>query len=128
MGLSEQRRRLHARLEEFRHVLEALDLYRPQIRASLYRHRIRCGHSGCHCATGPGHWRWCLSFASRKGRHTRTLTPEEVARLEPGTQAYRTYRATRARAAMLAREIFRLIDRIQKALERRIPEASGGNS
>lgn len=118
MDLSERRRELTRRIEELAGLLRSLDTRRPQIRASLYRHRIRCGRPTCHCARGPGHWRWCLSFESARGRHTRSLSEEEVRRLSPGAQAYREFRQIRARAAGLFREILKLIDRIQKALEK----------
>jgi hypothetical protein len=98
--------------------VRSLDLHRSQIRASLYRHRIRCGHPSCHCARGPGHLRWCLSFASPKGRHTRSLSARELRAVQAGAEAYRRYRQVRAQAARRAREIFELIDRLGGALER----------
>ena len=118
MSLPERRQQLHLRVAEFVRVIQSLDTRNPQIRASLYRHRIRCGRSNCHCAKGPGHWRWCLSFESARGRHTRSLSEEEVRKISPGAEAYRNFRQIRARAARLFREILQLIDRIQKALEK----------
>lgn len=118
MALPEWRRDLQQQIEEFVRVLRSLDTRRPQIRASLYRHRIRCGHPRCHCARGPGHWRWCLSFESARGRHTRSLSEEELRDVAPGAEAYRRYRKIRAHAARLFRGILRLIDRIQTALEK----------
>ncbi len=118
MDLADRRRELTQRVEGLARLLRSLDTRRPQIRASLYRHRIRCGRPNCHCARGPGHWRWCLSFESVRGRHTRSLSEEEVRKLSPGAQAYREFRQIRARAAGLFREILQLLDRIQKALEK----------
>ena len=116
MDLSEQRRELTRRVEELARLLRSLDTRRPQICASLYRHRIRCGRPTCHCAGGPGHWRWCLSFESARGRHTRSLSEEELRKFSPGAQAYRDFRQVRAQAARLFRSILTLIDRIQKSL------------
>jgi hypothetical protein len=116
MDISERRRELTRRIEELDRLLRSLDTRRPQICASLYRHRIRCGRPTCHCAGGPGHWRWCLSFESPRGRHTRSLSEEELRKLSPGAQAYRDFRQIRAQAAGLFRSILTLIDRIQKSL------------
>jgi hypothetical protein len=116
MGLLEWRRDLDRRLVEFARVVRALDTRHPQICASLYRHRIRCGRPRCHCADGPGHERWCLSFESSRGRHTRTLSEEELRQVMPGAEAYRRFRQTRAQAARVFRSILTLIDRIQKSL------------
>jgi hypothetical protein len=116
MDMSGRRRELSLRIEELARLLRSLHTRRPQIRASLYRHRIRCGRPTCHCAGGPGHWRWCLSFESARGRHTRSLSEEEARKLFPGTQAYREFRQIRARAARLFRSILTLIDRIQESL------------
>ena len=118
MNLPEWRRDLQRHVDEFARVVRTLDTRHPQIRASLYRHRIRCGRPGCHCARGPGHWRWCLSFESARGRHTRTLSEEELRKVLPGAEAYRRFRQTRAQAARLFRTILKRIDRIQKALEK----------
>lgn len=118
MALPEWRRQLRERVEELLRVLRSLDTYHPQIRASLYHHRIRCGRPNCHCADGPGHWRWCLSFKSIRGSHTRSLSDQEVRALAPGAQAYRRFRQTRARAARLFREILKLIDRMGEALSK----------
>lgn len=120
MSLSELRRRLGARMGELAKVIGNLDTFRPQLRASLYRNRIRCGYPRCHCADGPGHLRWCLSFSSPNGRHTNTLSAQELRRVEPSATAYRRYRRHRADAAQLVKEIFDLIDRIGHALERPI--------
>lgn len=118
MGLPEQRRELYRHVQDLVRVLESLDTHHAQIRASLYRHRIRCGRPNCHCARGPGHWRTCLSFESSRGRHTRSLSEEELRELGPGAEAYRKYRQVRARAARLFRRILALVDRIQKTLAR----------
>jgi hypothetical protein len=118
MALPEWRRRLHQRIEELLQTFRSLDTYHPQIRASLYRHRIRCGRPSCHCAEGPGHWRWCLSFGSIRGRHSRSLSEQEVRAVAPGAQAYRRFRQTRARATRLFGDILKLVDRIQKALSK----------
>lgn len=118
MPLPEWRRELEQLLDEFVRVVRTLDTRHPQIRASLYRHRIRCGHPGCHCADGPGHWRWCLSFESSRGRHTRTLSEEELRQVMPDAQAYRRFRQTRAQAARIFRSILAVADRIQRALEK----------
>lgn len=120
MSLSDLRRRLGERLGELAGVVESLDTVRPHLAASLYRHRIRCGYPRCRCADGPGHLRWCLSFTSPKGRHTRTLSAQELRLAEPAATAYRRYRRRRAEAARLAREIFALIDRIGKVLKRSV--------
>jgi hypothetical protein len=114
------------RLKEFDRLVRSLDLHRCQIRASLYRHHIRCGHASCHCAQGPGHARWCLSFASPKGRHTRSLSARELRVVQAGAEAYRRYRKVRAQAARRAREIFDLIDRIGGALQRPVDRALKG--
>lgn len=126
MPLPELRRELRGRIDEFDRVLRGLDSYRSLVRASLYRHRIRCGHPGCRCARGAGHPRWCLSFSSARGRHTRTLSAEELRQVTPAAEAYRRYRRVRARAARLVQQIFRLIDRIQKGLERPISRVLTG--
>jgi hypothetical protein len=118
MTVSGLRQELSRRLKELVRLLKSLNTHHPQVRASLYRHRVRCGRPNCHCADGPGHWRWCLSFASGGSRHTRTLSPKEVAEVSAGAQAYRRYRQSRARAARLFRDILDLVDRIQKALAR----------
>lgn len=118
MGLPEWRQELHQRAEEIVRLLDGLDTRHAQIRASLYRHRVRCGRPNCHCAQGPGHWRSCLSFESSRGRHTRSLSEEELRELAPGAEAYRRYRQARARAARLFRRILALVDRIQKTLAR----------
>lgn len=118
MDMPDARRELRRRVEELARLLRSLETRRPQIRASLYHHRIRCGRPNCHCARGPGHWRWCLSFESARGRHTRSLSEQELRQLSPGAQAYRDFRQIRARAARLFREILKLIDRIGKALEK----------
>lgn len=122
------RLRLLERLGEFDRLVRNLDLHRSQIRASLYRHRIRCGHPGCHCAQGSGHPRWCLSFASPQGRHTRSLSAQELRAVQGGAEAYRRYREVRAQAARKAREIFDLIDRLGSALERPVEGVLKGKS
>ena len=116
MGLPEWRRELYQNLKDLVLVLESLDTHHAQLRASLYQQRIRCGHPNCHCAQGPGHLRWCLSFESSRGRHTRSLSDVEVREWAPGAEAYRRYRQLRAQAARLFRRILGLVDRIQKAL------------
>jgi hypothetical protein len=126
MPPSELRARLRERLEEFDRLVRSLDLHRSQIRASLYRHHIRCGHPGCHCAQGPGHPRWCLSFASPRGRHTRSLSPQELHAVQAGAEAYRCYRQIRSQAAKKARQIFDLIDRLGETLERPVEGALKG--
>lgn len=118
MDIADRRRELTQRVEELARLLRSLDTRRPQIRASLYRHRIRCGRPNCHCARGPGHWRWCLSFESVRGRHTRSLSADEVRQVTPGAEAYRRFRQIRARATRLFREILAMVDRIQRALEK----------
>lgn len=123
MALPELRAKLFSRLVEFDRLVRSLDLFRAQIRASLYRHRVRCGRPECHCAEGPGHLRWCLSFSSARGRHTRSLSVAELGKVEAAARAYRRYRELRARAAREAREIFRLIDRIGGALQRPVDRA-----
>ncbi len=128
MPLPDWRRQLLERLREFDRLVRRLDLYRSQIRASLYRHHIRCGRPGCHCAQGPGHPRWCLSFASPKGRHTRSLSATEIGRVQAAAEAYRRYRQVRAQAARKAREIFALIDRIGGALERPVDRTLQGRT
>ena len=118
MELPELRRELYQHAEELVRVLESLDTHHAQIRASLYRHRIRCGRPNCRCARGPGHWRSCLSFVSPRGRHTRSLSEEELRKLAPGAAANPRYRQVRARATRLFRRILVLVDRIQKTLTR----------
>ena len=122
------RRRLLELLREFDRLVRSLDLHRAQIRASLYRHHIRCGHPGCHCAQGPGHPRWCLSFASPQGRHTRSLSARELGLVQGGAEAYRRFREVRAQAARRAREIFDLIDRLGSALEHPVERVLKGGS
>lgn len=119
--LAKWRRKLFERVREFVRVIEGLDMNRPQIRGSIYHHRIRCGYPKCHCAEGPGHPRWCLSFESRKGRHTWVLSEKDLRDVQPKAEAYRKYRWGRARAAKLVREIFEVIDRIQRGLQRSVP-------
>lgn len=121
ISLPELRRRLGEDLRTFLRTVEELDLYRRQLRASLYRHRIHCGRSNCRCATGPGHLRWCLSYASPRGRHTRTLSPRELQTWTPAACAYREYRSIRARAARQAQGVFRRIDQIQRRLQVPLP-------
>ena len=116
MDISGRRRELSQKIEDLARLLRSLDTRRPQICASLYRHRIRCGRPTCHCAGGPGHWRWCLSFESARGRHTRSLSEEALRKLSPGARAYRDFRQIRAQAARLFRSILTLVDRIQKSL------------
>lgn len=121
MNLPEQRRRLSRLLVKLVSTIESLDLRRSQLRASVYRHRIRCGKPGCHCAKGSGHLRSCLSFGSDRGRHTRTLSDEQERELAPGAEAYQRYRKTRAEAARQWRQILVLIESIQGKLVRRLP-------
>lgn len=118
MELPEQRRELYRHVGDLVRVLESLDTRHAQIRSSLYQHRIRCGRPNCHCAQGPGHVRWCLSFESSRGRHTRSLSEEELRDLAPGAEAYRRYRQLRAEVCRLFRRILALVDRIQKTLAR----------
>lgn len=118
MGLPEWRRQLYQDLQSMVRLLETLDTQHSQIRASLYRQRIRCGRANCHCAQGPGHLRWCLSFESSRGRHTRSLSVAELEDLAPRVEAYRRYRQLRAQATRLFRRILILVDRIQKRLVR----------
>ena len=44
----------------------------PFVAASLVSVRRRCGHPGCHCATGPGHPSWRLTWKDRRQK-TRTV-------------------------------------------------------
>jgi hypothetical protein len=126
VSLPDLRRKLLECLAEFERLVRALDLYRPHLRASLYRHRIRCGHPACHCAEGPGHLRWCLSFSSPKGRHTRSLSAREREEVRRGAHAYRRYRRVRAQAARVAGKLFKLVDRISRALERPVDRVLKG--
>lgn len=116
MVLPDWRRQLHQRIEELVRVIRSLDTRHPQIRACLSHHRIRCGRPNCHCARGPGHWRWSLSFKSARGMHSRTLSDVELREVAAGAEAYRRFRQIRARAARIFRDILRRIDRIQGAL------------
>ena len=121
MSLPQLRRRLSQRLQALGRTVESLDLRHTQLHVSIYRHRIRCGKPGCHCAKDPGHLRTCLSFSSERGRHTRTLSPAQERQLAPDAEAYRNYRKTRAEAVGLWLEILDLIDSIAHRLERRVP-------
>lgn len=77
---------------------------------SLTRSETRCGKLGCHCAAGPGHPAWTLSFMV-KGRKRTERVPqawaEEVARrVEAGRalqEAVRDVLAANAERFVLAR-------------------------
>lgn len=117
-SLPDLRHRLFQLAEELVRGVRTLDTAHAHLRVSLYRQRIRCGHPGCHCASGPGHLRWCVGFASPTARHTRSLSAVEFRRIEPAARAYQRYRKARAHVARLAREMLALVDRIGRALEK----------
>lgn len=118
MKLSGRRQELGRCLEELAEAVKSLDTRNSQLRASLYQQRIRCGRPTCHCADGPGHPRWCLAFASARGRHTRTLSREELRDVTASAERYRRYRQIRARIAVVCRKVLRLVDQIQSDLAR----------
>ncbi|HYM14405.1 MAG TPA: DUF6788 family protein [Dehalococcoidia bacterium] len=68
------RQRTHALIRRFR-LPAALAEMLP---GSLTRSETRCGRPGCHCAAGPGHPAWTLSFTV-KGRKRTERVPQEWA-------------------------------------------------
>lgn len=116
MNLPERRQELGRCLDELVEAVTSLDTRHAQLRASLYQQRIRCGRPTCHCADGSGHPRWCLAFASGRGRHTRTVSRDELREITAPAERYRRYRQVRARIVVLCRKVLRLVDQIQGGL------------
>lgn len=121
MDLSALRHKALVLVAQMRDGIERLDLVRPQVAVSLYRRRVRCGKSSCHCARGPGHPVWALNFRDSRGQHSRSVSSTEVAPLQPRVEAYRRYRRLRAVLARQARAVLVLVDRMQRPLVRRYP-------
>jgi len=68
------RQRTHALIRRFQLPASATEM----LPGSLTRSETRCGRPGCHCATGPGHPAWTLSFTV-KGRKRTERVPQEWA-------------------------------------------------
>ena len=115
------RKKVLAVISEMRQAVGRLDLVRPQVAISLFRRRVRCGKSSCHCAQGPGHPVWALNFRDDRGQHTRSVSPSEVSGLERLVEAYRRYRKLRAILARRGKALLTLVDRMQRPLIRRYP-------
>lgn len=78
---------------------------------SLTRSETRCGRSGCHCATGPGHPAWTLSFMVHGRKRTERVPQEwaeEVGRRVAAGRAFqeavRDVLAANAEQVVLARK------------------------
>ena len=119
------RQKALALVGEMREAVECLDLLHPQVAVSLYRRRVRCGKSSCHCARGAGHLVWALNFRDSQGQHTRSVSPAEVRPLERLVEAYRRHRKLRAILARRGRALLILVDRMQRPLVRRYPPEGG---
>lgn len=118
------RQKASALVAQMRDGIARLDLVRPQVAVSLYRRRVRCGKSSCHCARGPGHLVWALNFRDSGGQHGRSVSSAEARSLQPRVEAYRRYRKLRALLARQGRVVLILVDRMQRPLVRRYrPEA-----
>lgn len=115
------RQKALALVSEMREAVGHLDLVRPQVAVSLYRRRVRCGKSACHCAQGSGHPVWALNFRDALGQHTRSVPPSEVQPLERLGKAYRRYRKLRAVLARRGKALLALVDRMQRPLMRPYP-------
>lgn len=57
--------------------------------AKTYR---RCGKPTCHCATGPGHPQWSLSYSLDGKKHTVALPASLAAELAPSVEEGRQLR------------------------------------
>jgi hypothetical protein len=68
------RQRAHALIRRFELPANAAEM----LPGSLTRSETRCGKPGCHCATGPGHPAWTLTFMV-KGRRRTERVPQEWA-------------------------------------------------
>jgi hypothetical protein len=68
------RQRTHAVIRQFQLPTNIAEM----LPGSLTRSETRCGRPGCHCATGPGHPAWTLSFTV-KGRKRTERVPQEWA-------------------------------------------------
>ena len=115
------RQKALALVSEMREAVGRLDLVRPQVAVSLYRRRVRCGKSSCHCAQGSGHPVWALNFRDAWGQHTRSVPSSEVPPLDRLVEAYRRYRKLRAILAHRGKTLLALVDRMQRPLMRRYP-------
>ncbi len=78
---------------------------------SLSRSHLRCGKHTCHCAQGPGHPVWSLTFMVRGKKHVQHIPKdwvEEVRRrVEAGREfqdAVREVLAANAQLLVLARQ------------------------
>lgn len=73
------RQRAHLLIRRFRLPADLADM----LPGSLTRSETRCGKPGCHCAAGPGHPAWTLSFTVNGRKRTERVPQdwaEEVAR------------------------------------------------
>ena len=63
-------RHLQARIKDFK-------LQRPLLAASLVAFRRKCGRTGCHCQSGPGHLAYHLTF-KQKGKTRSVYVPKSL--------------------------------------------------
>jgi hypothetical protein len=101
------RQRSHALIRQFHLPANVVEM----LPGSLTRSETRCGRLGCHCATGPGHPAWTLSFAVQGKKRTERVPQEwaeEVAqRVAAGRalqEAVRDVLAANAERFVLARK------------------------
>jgi hypothetical protein len=77
-----------------------------------YRPRT-CGNPGCKCARGERHPAWIVAFSAGGRRQCRSVSQARFEALKGSAEAYRRFRAARARWNRLAREARTVLDAIE---------------
>lgn len=112
--LIERRRRLLARLPPLDEVL----------RGSLVERSVRCGKTGCRCASGELHAAVYLSVTHRGGRTEQVSVPRElIASVRNGIAVYQKWWEILEQVATLNRDLLR-----QRRAQRGGVEDGGGRS
>jgi hypothetical protein len=121
--LSPLRQRLQALQAEMARLLPVFLGRAPLLPAYLsYRPRT-CGNPGCKCARGELHPAWIVQFSASGRRQCRSVPKARFTALAGPAEAYRRFRAARARWNRLVREAQTVLEAIERCRTRDPQEA-----
>jgi len=117
MSPSRLRQRINALYQQLGQPIEVVLDRQPQFAASLYEHKIKCGKAQCKCAksTTYRHHMWCVSFVDQGRSKTRVVPPEQRARVQDLTQAYRRSRDARREIKQLMQQLLDAVHALGQA-------------
>lgn len=101
--------------------LKRLAQVKPFVAASLVRIAVRCGRAGCHCATGPGHPSFYLTFRHAGKTRTVYVCKDRVAEVRQWVAEHRQLKRLLGEISALSVALLQAEARVRRAQRRRRP-------